>query len=90
MSTIGTHLITLYINGDNITYSFGIEHIPKEIKKLINNKNIKTKIYGIQENDSIMCGYFCIELINIMRKVRNLSDNTNLYYPNEFFKKARK
>ena len=43
MSTIGTHLIALYINGDNVTYSFGVEHIPKEIKKLINNNIIKTK-----------------------------------------------
>ena len=37
-----------------------------------------------------MCGYFCIELIDIMRKMRSLSDNTNLYSPNEFLKKARK
>ena len=26
-------------------------------------KNIKTNIYGIQANDSIMCGYFCIGFI---------------------------
>ena len=32
--SIGTHLIALYVNGSNIIYfdSFGIEHIPKEIK----------------------------------------------------------
>ena len=32
--SIGTHWITFYINGDNVTYfdSFGIENIPKEIK----------------------------------------------------------
>ena len=32
---IGTHWIALYVNGDNVTYfdSFGVEHIPKEIKK---------------------------------------------------------
>ena len=31
--SIGTHWITLYVNGDNITYfdSFGVEYIPKEI-----------------------------------------------------------
>ena len=36
--SIGTHWITLYVN-DNITYfdSFGVEHIPREIRKFIGN-----------------------------------------------------
>ena len=38
--------------------SFGVEHIPKEIKKFIENKNITTNIYRLQAYDSIMCGYF--------------------------------
>ena len=44
--SIGTHWIALYGNGNNITYfdSFGIEHIPKEIKKFIGNKIITTNI----------------------------------------------
>ena len=30
---IGTRWVTLYMNGDNVTYfdSFGVDHIPKEI-----------------------------------------------------------
>ena len=28
-------------------YSFGVEHVPKEIKKFIEHKNIKTNIYRI-------------------------------------------
>ena len=29
--SVGTHWITLYVNGDNVTYfdSFGVEYIPK-------------------------------------------------------------
>ena len=48
----------LYVNGNNVSYfgSFGNEHIPKEIKKFTSNENIKTNIYSIQANDSIMCG----------------------------------
>ena len=54
--SIGTHWIALYVNGDNgiasfdATYfdSFGVEHIPKEIKKFIGNENIMTNIYTIQ------------------------------------------
>ena len=44
---IGTHWVALYVqNNNSITYfvSFGAEHIPKEIKAFINNKNIKTNI----------------------------------------------
>ena len=43
--TIGTHWIALYAKDDNVTYfdNFGVEHIPKEIKKFISNKNITTK-----------------------------------------------
>ena len=42
---IGSHPIALYVLKNDVTYfdSFGIEHIPEEIKKIISNKNI-TKI----------------------------------------------
>ena len=44
--SIETHLIDSYMNGNNIIYfdSFGVEQIPKEIKKFIGNKNIITNI----------------------------------------------
>ena len=56
--SIGSHWISLYVNGNNGTYfdSFGVEHIPKEVIKLIWNKNITTNSYRIQAFDSIMCG----------------------------------
>ena len=48
-SDIGTHWVALYLQNNNVTYfdSFGVEHIPKEIKKFINNKNIKINIFRI-------------------------------------------
>ena len=44
--SIGTHWIILFVNHNNITYfdSFKVEHIPKEIRKFIRNKNIMTNI----------------------------------------------
>ena len=44
---IGTHQIALYVNCNNIIYfdSFGVEHILKETKIFIGNKNILTKVY---------------------------------------------
>ena len=39
----GAHWIAFDVNGDNLAYfdSFGVEDVPKEIKKFIDNKNIK-------------------------------------------------
>ena len=36
-----------------VTYfdSFGVEHIPKEIKAFVKNKNRKTNIFRVQSND---------------------------------------
>ena len=46
-SDIGTHWVALYVQNNDVTYfdSFGVEHIPKEIKTFIGNKNIKTNIF---------------------------------------------
>ena len=40
--SIGTHCIALYVNGNDIIYfdNFGVDHISKEIKKLIGNKSV--------------------------------------------------
>ena len=64
-SDVGTHWIALYVNNKTVTYfdSFGVEHIPKEIKKFINNKNIITNMFRIQEYDSAMCGYLVLSII---------------------------
>ena len=87
-SDIGTHWIALYVKNNVVTYfdSFGVEHIPKEIKTFIKNRNIKTNIFRIQAYDSIMCGYFCIAFIDFMFKGKSLSEYTNLFSPNDFKK----
>ena len=52
-SDTGTHWVALYVYNNDVTYfdSFGVEHIPKEIKTFINNKKIKTNIF--RKNSSI-------------------------------------
>ena len=87
-SGIGTHWIALYVNNKTVTYfdSFGIEHIPREVKKFIGNRNIISNIYRIQNYDSIICGYFCIGFIDHMFKGKGLTDSTNLFSPNNFKK----
>ena len=65
-----THWIAFYVNGNIMTYfdSFGVEHISKESKKLKRNKNIK--IYRIQAYNSVMCGYFYIDLLILCLKLK--------------------
>ena len=55
--SIGAHWIALYVNTENVTYidSFGVEYVPKEIRKFIGNKNIITSNnYRIQAFNSIV------------------------------------
>ena len=71
-----------------LTYfeSFEFEHIPKEIKKFIVNKDIAIlqDIYRIQAHYSVMCGYFWIGFIDFMPKGKVLIDNSNLLSPNKY------
>ena len=86
---IGTHWVALYTHNNNVTYfdSFGVEHIPKEIKAFIDRSlSITTNIFRMQAYDSIMCGYFCIGFIDFMLAGKTLTEYTNLFSPNNFKK----
>ena len=52
----------------------------------INNKKVKTSIFRIQDNNSIMCGFFCIIFIEYMLNNKTLTDFTNLFSPWKFKK----
>ena len=86
--SIGTHYIVLYVNAENVTYfdSFGVEYIPKEIKKFIGNKHIIANVYRIQSYNSIIWEYFYIGFIDFMLKGKCLLEFTNLSFPNKFKK----
>ena len=68
--SIGIHWIALYVIAKNVTYidSFAVEHIPKEIRKFIGNKNMIANIYRVQAYDLLTCGDFCIGLVGFMLK----------------------
>ena len=78
----------MYVKDNEITYfdSFGLEHVPKDIKKFIGRKNIKTNIFRIQADNSIMCGYFCIGFVDLMFAGKSLIDFTSLFSPYDFKK----
>ena len=87
-SNIETRWITLYALYNNVTYfhSFGVEHIPKEIKIFIDKSIVVTNVFRIQAYDSVICGYFCIRFIDFMRSGKTLTDFTNLFVRNSFKK----
>ena len=63
-----------------------VEHIPKEIKNILGNKNVITNVYRIQAYNSIMCGYFCIAFIDFMLKGKSLLRYTISFSPNDYDK----
>ena len=71
---VGTHWIALFCNRNEIVYfdSFGVEHVPEEIKEFAGNKNIIANIFCIQGNDSII--YFCIGFIDFILAGKKLTD----------------
>ena len=85
---VGTHWIALFFSRSEIVYfdSFGVEHVPEEIKEFVGNKNIIANIFRVQANDSVMCGYFCIGFIDFMLAGKKLTDFTSMFSPYDFKK----
>ena len=69
----------MYVQNNDVTYfdSFGVEHIPKEIR---------ANIFRMQAYYSIMCGYFCIGFIDFKLAGKKLTDCTNLFFSCDFKK----
>ena len=63
--------------------SFGIEYIPQEVLNEIKDKLITHKVFRIQDNESIICRFYCIAFIEYMLVRRTLLDCT-LFSPNDY------
>ena len=79
-------IIALFCNKSEIVYfnSIDVEHVPEEIKEFVGNKNIIANIFRRQANNSVMCGYFCIEFIDFMVTGKKLTDFTSIFSPYDF------
>ena len=85
----GIHWIALYIkNNEVVIYfdGFSVGHVPKDIKKFIGHKNIKTNIFRIQADNSIMCAYCCIGFNDFILAGKSLIGFTGLFSPFDFKK----
>ena len=87
-ANVSTHWIALYVKNDEVIYfdGFGVEDVPKEIKRFVGHKDMKTNIFRIQAHNSIMCGYFCIGFIHFMFANKTLINFTCLFSPYAFEK----
>ena len=75
---VGTHWIALFCNKSEIVYfdSFGVEHVPEDIKEIVGNKTIIANTFRVQANNPVMCGYFCIRIIDFMLAGKKLTGLT--------------
>ena len=60
-----TRWVSLFNDRNTAVYfdSFGIEYIPPEVLNKIRDKLITHNIFQIQDNESIMSGFYCIAFI---------------------------
>ena len=83
---LGTYWIAFFSNRNEISYfnSFGVEHVPEEIKEFVENKNIIANIFRVRANNSVICGYFYNGFIYFMFAGKKLSDFTSMFSPYGF------
>ena len=60
--------------------------IPEEIKEFIGIRNIKSNIFLVPANNSIMFGYFCIGFIDFMLAGKTLVNFTSMFSLHDFEK----
>ena len=73
-------------NGAIYFNSFAVEHTPKRNLKNYRKQKYYNKIHRIKSYDLIMCGYFCIGLIDFMLKGTSFLDFKDLFSPDEYEK----
>ena len=59
--------------------SFGIKYIPQKVSNKIKDKSITQNKFRIQDNESVMCGFYCIAFIEYIFDGEAFLDCTNLF-----------
>ena len=57
-----------------------MEYISQEILYKVRDKSITHNIFRMQDNKSVMCGFYCIAFIECMLAGKTLLDYTNLFF----------
>ena len=64
-------------------YSLGIEYIPQKTLHEIKDKLITHNLFKTQDNESIMCWFYCIAFSECLDAGKNLLDYTEFFFPND-------
>ena len=59
---------------------------PQEILNKITDKSITHNIFRMQDNGSIMCGFYCMAFIEYILSGKTLLDYTDLFSLNDYEK----
>ena len=87
----GTYWVSVFIDRNKTVYfhSFGIGLFPQEISDKIRDESITHNIFRIQDNESIMCGFYCITYRRYASRKKTLLDYTNLFSWNDCKENAK-
>ena len=69
--------------------AFRIEYNPQRVSNKIKEKSISYNIFRIQDDDSTMCGFYCIAFMEYMIAEKILLDHTNLFSPDNYQKNVK-
>ena len=77
----GTHWVSLFFDRSTVVYfdSSGIGYILEEVSNKVKDKSITHKMFRMEDDDSIMYGFYCITFIEYIFTEKHLLDNTNLF-----------
>ena len=80
------HWVSLFFDKIIAVYFdfFGTEYISLEVLSKIKGKSITDNMFRIQDNDTIMCEFYCITFIEYMLSGKTLLGYTNLFSPNGY------
>ena len=77
--------MSLFIDKNTAVFfdSFGVKHIPEEVLSKMKDKVIAHNIFRIRDDDSIICGFYCIAFIGYILVGKMLLDDTKLFFRND-------
>ena len=77
--------MSLFIDKNTAVFfdSFGVKYIPEEVLSKMKDKVIAHNILRIRDDDSIICGFYCIAFIGYILVGKMLLDDTKLFFRND-------
>ena len=87
----GTHWILLFINKNTAIQfnSFKTEYILQGVLNKIKDKSVAHNIFRMQDNESIMPGFYCVDFKEYMLAGKTLLEYTNLFSLDDYKKNEK-